>query len=79
MAVHVLHAPGHNVVVRCHSSEADSVKSTLTDNGFRCGTVNQAVGIPQLVDFNVARDEYGSHIEGNELRELFKGEGFDVA
>lgn len=79
MTIHILNAPGHYVVIRCHVSESDAVLSTLTGNGFAHGKVRDVDDIPQLVDINVKRGESWSQIDGHELHRLFREKGFKVA
>lgn len=79
MTIHILHDPGHFVVVRCRASESEAVLSTLTANGFAHGEVRDIDDIPQLVDINVKRGDSWSQIDGDDLRTLFKTNLFEFA
>ncbi len=79
MTVHILHDTGFYVVVRCNSSESESVLSILRDSGFRNGKEQVVDGIPSMVDINVTLQDPLSKVDDSAIRSLLKDKGFEVA
>lgn len=79
MAVHILRDNGHFVVIRCPTTDADAIIVSLKASAFQCGTIRDAEGIPQLVEFNVRVDEKWNKVHIDKLQETLRTAGFRLA
>lgn len=82
MSVHVL-SDGIYALVRCNRNGSEQLRDVLEKNNFICGKNRDVDGIPAMIDIAVGRKGEDGNvswktINGDELRELLRDNGFDV-